>query len=85
MLTIVIKFKDSKITEKTELNWYVGQGLIDTYYIKLLEDGVKEVVCVQADGDELDYITRNFKNIRQASKPVVKWTGEDALFIVNNL
>jgi hypothetical protein len=42
-------------------------------------------VFIQADGHELHHIENQFTNIRQSTKRVVRWTGEDARFILLNL
>jgi len=46
-----------------------------------LKDGFE----VQADGDELDFILRHFKNIRQCTASVQRWTGDDAKFIIDHI
>ena len=47
---------------------------------------MENVIEVQADCDELTYIEMNFGNIPIARKKrVVKWTGDFAVFIYNNL
>lgn len=44
------------------------------------------VIDVQADGDELEYILRHFKGIpRHNSKRVQTWFGDHAKFIVEHL
>ena len=46
----------------------------------------EEIDYIQADGDELDYINANFLNIPNPfKKRVVRWFGEMARFIYNNL
>ena len=40
---------------------------------------------VQADGDELQHIADTMSNIPMSQKRVVRWTGETARFIVDNL
>lgn len=42
------------------------------------------VVEIYADGDELEYIRKNFSGIRMAAGRHVVWTGADATFIANN-
>jgi hypothetical protein len=47
---------------------------------------MENVAEIQADCDELTYIEMNFGNIPIARKKrVVKWTGDFAMFIYNNL
>ena len=64
--------------------WYVGQsadatlGQIDT-------DGI---VWCTASGNELAYVQRTFTGLRGLSNKTandVWWTGEDAVFILDNL
>lgn len=59
-----------------ELIWRIGNAL----------PNMENVVEVQADCDELTYIEMNFGNIPIARKKrVVKWTGDFAVFIYNNM
>lgn len=52
----------------------------------LIEENGCDILLVQADGDELDLINDKFTGIRKApGKRVVRWFGEDAKFIVENL
>lgn len=43
------------------------------------------VVEIQADCDELEFIKRNFTNIRMCTSRVVTFLNEDAKFIAHNL
>lgn len=46
----------------------------------------KEIICVQTDGDELDFIIKNFSNLPYPKhKSVVLWYGDLAKLIVFNL
>lgn len=45
----------------------------------------KTNIMVQADGHELNTIQRQFSGIPMASARVVRWTGETARFIINNI
>jgi hypothetical protein len=65
------------ITNKREYQWHVGEP---TPNVK------EDIVAVQADGDELDRITKDFDNIPcPKHKRVVRWFGEMATFIARNL
>jgi hypothetical protein len=69
----MLYFVDKNGKEKT---WHVGSPIPQ----------MENVVEVQVDGDELTYIEMNFGNIPiSRKKQVVKWTGDFALFIYNNL
>jgi hypothetical protein len=61
------------------LQWHTGENFAG---IRTLSN---EISNVQADGDELEHIKRNFSNIPMTNKPVIKWFGDDAKFIVANL
>lgn len=66
-----------------ELTWYIGMELP-----KPLDEHNKHlVVCVEADGDELEIITRNCGNIpyMPGSYRFHTWRGEIAQFIVDNV
>lgn len=43
------------------------------------------VIEIQADGDELLYIEKQFKNLPSTTNRVVRWHGEFARFIAYNL
>jgi len=58
--------------------WHVGETL--------RHPASQGVESVQAEGDELEYILNNFRNLPNAPAcRVVKWFGEHAQFIVANL
>jgi hypothetical protein len=67
--------------------YIVGKdGKISTWHIGEDVPSVKEVVEIQADGDELDLITRQVSGIPMLTSPVVvRWFGETAIFIWHNL
>jgi hypothetical protein len=58
------------------VTWHVGEKALPR---------VQEVVEVQADCDELEYIKGKFLNIPIAKKQVVTWMGDWAKFIARNL
>jgi hypothetical protein len=47
--------------------------------------GTGSNLIVQADGHELEHIKQQFQNIPLTHNRVVRWTGEYAKFIVNNI
>ena len=53
--------------------------------LRKVRNNVDCVDCVQADGDELEYIRKKFTNIPMTSDRVVRWHGEMALFILSNI
>ena len=59
--------------------WCVGTS-------KLVDSTTHIIESVQASGEELEYVYENFVNIpRHKSNDVVKWYGDFACFIVDNL
>lgn len=72
MLYVVLK------EGKGEKPWHLGESVPNNS-----PDMVREI---QADGDELAYIKRNFTNIPYHNyRPVITWYGEMAQFIFANL
>ena len=70
------------ITEGVEkkarsISWHVGEPLPDL--------NIQGVLVVQADGDELEFIYREFANIPHGRGSVVSWFGDMAKFIAGNL
>ena len=69
------------ITDKfgTTTNWHIG-----TRPPHFFTDDIKEVA---ADGDELDFVLINFKNIPTPPKAArfAVWSGDFAAFIAKNL
>jgi hypothetical protein len=59
------------------ISWHVGEPLP--------EIDVSRVLVVQADGDELEFIYREFANIPHGRGGVVMWYGDMAKFIAGNL
>ena len=75
MALYVENTENDKITE-----WHVGGEKLSHLIMPQF------VVSVQADGDELLYISRWIDGIRFNRRANVNiWTGADAVFIVNNL
>lgn len=73
-------------TDNREHEWHVGMGEGGSVLRALIEENGCDVLLVQADGDELALINDKFTGIRKApGKRVVRWFGEDAKFIVENL
>ena len=79
MLNITYKFESTGTT--ITHTWHTGCPVPPEY------DGKAEVCKLQADGDELDFILYSFVNIPHPvnSQKVVKWHGDMARFIVDNL
>lgn len=64
--------------------WFVDRQ-IDATIRERMCDGFSEVVCVQADGQELEWVQENISGIRMNKAGIIFWTGEDARFIVDSL
>lgn len=87
MLYIVRKTRDE------ELTWHVGEKKPEwPVYLSYPSargnetEPFKDVVEIQADGHELEYIRQNFKNLPDAThKRVVSWKGDMAQFIYDHL
>lgn len=63
--------------------WHIGTKF-DTWDQSL--ERLKLLVEVQADGDELDFISVQYSNIPMVARNrIVRWFGDDAKFIVANL
>lgn len=71
MLSICLKGK--------EITWHYSEPL------SFSDLGNEEVLAVQADGDELDWIRSYFSNIPMHDGRLVTWTGEAAMFIVHTI
>jgi hypothetical protein len=69
----------------TEFQWHVGEPppwLKEDWFWRLRT----HVVDIQADGDELQAVYRQFRNLPEAPyNRVVTWTGDFARFIALNL
>jgi len=44
-----------------------------------------EVLFIEADGEELDFIRNNFESIPLAHSDKIRWVGEMATFIISNI
>ena len=61
--------------------WHVGDRFSETVVLN-----TERVTEVQAGGEELECIRLTFSNLRMTvGSSVVRWRGEDARFIVNNM
>lgn len=58
---------------------WIGNGLCDFY------NRIAEIIAVQADGDELDWIVENTKNVPLSTGPVTIWYGDMARFVFMNI
>lgn len=67
-----------------DFTWYINSKLHPIVRQRIGED-LSTVSYVQADGDELEWIRENISGIRMNKNRVIKWTGEDARFIVESL
>lgn len=66
--------------EPETITWHIGEN------IDLNEDDVRNVLSVQADCDELEYIELKFKNLPMVNdERVVEWFGDHAKFIARHL
>ena len=71
---------EHKSIVKTEYIWHVGQRVPHFAFIG------EEIEVIQADGDELDHIIRNFSNLPFAKNVRVhRWHGDLAKLIYYNL
>ncbi len=70
-----------ELKDGTELQWHTGEK------IRLLAENISDVVEVQADGHELEWVETHTKNIPLAvgSLSVHRWFGDHAKFIANCL
>ena len=82
-----------------DVAWHVGdESFVDTFYRttaeldadevtagKLLATELAKVYMIQADGDELDHISRLFPALASPNKRVVRWVGDLARTILVNL
>ena len=78
-----------ELKRNAHLSWHVGEKkpneLLDASSV--VASTVEDVVMIQADGDELDYIIDKFgiAAMRPKGSNVVKWYGDIARFIIGNL
>lgn len=86
MMYIVIAQRGDS-TKTVELQWHVGEknplrNLPDNFAFSF-----EDVIEVQADLDELDYIHTEFTNLPQVVRGagIVHWFGDHAKFIAANL
>ena len=65
----------------SERQWHIGGGLLRNAVV------VEHVQSIQADGDELDYISDKFgiAALVPRGERVVRYYGDQARFIVGNL
>lgn len=83
MLTIWAPALTSIIDEQ---NFHIGYGRLgDSAAVNESFFVIDVELAVQADGDELEKIRRQFQNIPMTNNLVVRWYGETARFIFENL
>lgn len=78
-----------EMRNSTHLSWHAGEKKPKELLgaSSVIASTVEDVVMIQADGDELDYIINKFgvAAMRPKGNTVVKWYGDVAKFIVGNL
>jgi hypothetical protein len=78
-----------ELKDNAHISWHVGEmppkDMLESSSIFTIT--VEDVVMIQADNDELDYIIDKFgiAAMRPKNSRVVKWYGDIAKFIVGNL
>lgn len=77
MLTFIFITPNSR--ERVEYPWHVGENK------PFFENPVIKCAEVIADGDELDFIVTHFRNLPVREGRTVRWRGEFAAFIHDNL
>jgi len=82
MLTVGYSFADNY-----DQTFHVGAGRIRDYECvqEFVNVADKYNLCIQADGDELELIRNQFTGIPITTTRVVRWRGETAGFILDNL
>ncbi len=66
-------------SDEGSLEWHIGEPIA-------IDLDFENVQFVQADGEELEYIRRNFSNLPMATnKHAPRWFGDLAKLIVANL
>lgn len=66
-------------SDKKEITWHTGEKN------PLSLENRRDIVEIQADGDELEYIQSKFTNIPMSTNRVINWYGDIAKFITNNM
>lgn len=88
MLFIELKRPDDPIGRlPIVVEWHIGEKLPSTLFDKMENGGYKPTL-VQADGDELEWLGRNFTGLPRAQpvmNPVQRWRGDFAAFIFDHL
>lgn len=78
-----------ELKDNAHISWHIGEKppkeILESSSIFTIT--VDDVVMIQADNDELDYIIDKFgvAAMRPKNSNVVKWYGDIAKFIVGNL
>ena len=72
-------------TDRYDQMFHIGAGRVRDRLSELEMALQPEHLLVQADGDELEKISDQFVNLPITTGRVVRWQGEMARFIVNNL
>lgn len=88
MLSIL--YNDHKLPFRKSMDWHVGEKILDNVFEAYPEDKlsrftIERVICVQADGHELEWIQEHFLNLPMMNSekhPVCLWYGDTARMIV---
>lgn len=87
MLSIL--YNDVNARFRKSLDWHVGEKILDNVFMAYPEDkegfSIERVVCVQADGHELEWIQANFLNLPMVNpekQRIGYWYGDMARMIV---
>jgi hypothetical protein len=81
-MALIVGYENSSL-DRYDVYLYVGEGRIKENISDIF--GVEAHLMVQADGHELELIKRQFTNIPMTANRVVRWQGDDAKFIINNI
>lgn len=72
-------------TQVARVETVITLHLGDTQNLAILKEQINHVNSVQADGDELDHIFRNYEGLpHHYSRQVQAWFGDSAKFIIAN-
>jgi hypothetical protein len=66
-------------SDKKEIAWHTREKCPLTFADR------GNIIEVQADGDELEYIKNKFTNIPMSTNRVINWYGDIARFIASNM
>lgn len=84
-LFIVYKIPSAVSSGRKCIEWHVGEKLPADLFDSSCEsayNSIMNVIHVQADGHELEWVEENFRNIPMLTSPVSNWYGDIARSIV---